>query len=182
MREAAVPGYRLARARRSTKVLVTMGMLGLLLGLTSAVLLTVSRTGLRAQSVLSYYRGDAPSADALGALTSASTPRPFAELIEVTHLHVLGGSMLLFLLCHLLSVCEVKDETRSFFYVVAFTSFLATFGLPWLIIYVHPAFAYLFGPAVLILACSLIALCIIPLREMWGPRSERSAIWNEGRL
>lgn len=182
MREAAIPGYRLSRARRSTKVLITMGMLGLLLGLATSVLLTVSRTGLSAGSVLAYYRGEASPADELGALTSAASPRPFAELIEVTHLHVLGGSMLLFLLCHLLSVCDVKDWVRSFLYVTAFSSFLTTFGLPWLIIYVHPVFAYLFGPSVLILCFSLVVLCILPLREMWGSRNERSAIWNEGRL
>jgi hypothetical protein len=182
MREAAVPGYRLARARRSTKVLITMGMLGLLLGLVTSVLVTVSRTGLSAASVQTYYRGEVASADELGSLTSSASPRPFAELVEVTHLHVLGGSMLLFLLCHLLSVCEVKDSLRSFFYVTSFSTFLLTFGLPWLIIYAHPSFAYLFGPSVLVFSGSLIVLCLLPLHEMWGRRSERSAIWNEGRL
>ncbi|MBN8548161.1 MAG: hypothetical protein J0M12_02475 [Deltaproteobacteria bacterium] len=182
MKEAAIPGYRLSRARRSTKVLITMAMLGLLLGLISSVSLTVSRTGLSPHSVLTYYRGEAEAGDALDALTSAATPRPFAELVEVTHLHILGGSMLLFLLCHLLSVCDIKDEVRSFFYVTSFVSFLTTFALPWFIIYVHPAFAYLFGPAVVVFSSSLLALCLFPLREMWGRRADRSAIWNEGRL
>lgn len=181
MRDAAVPGYRLSRAKRSTRVLITMAMLGLLLGLATSVLMTVSRTGLRAAAVATYYRGEVVPGDELSSMTTGGTARPFAELVEVTHLHVLGGSMLLFLLCHLLSVCEVRDGVRSFFYVTAFSSFLVTFASPWLIIYAHPGFAHLFGPAVFILTFTLIVLCLVPLREMWGPRSERSAVWNEER-
>lgn len=166
MREAAVPGYRLSKARRSTKVLISLGMIGMLLGLLSAVAMTVSKTGLSPTAVEHYYLGieDAVA----GADIVPPTPRPFAELAEVTHLHMMGGSLLLFLLCHLLALCDVKEATRTSLYVASFSAFLATFLLPWLIIYVAPGFAWGYAPSVIILLTTLFALTTIPLREMWA--------------
>jgi hypothetical protein len=175
MREAAVPGYRLSKAKFSTRLLTSFAMIGLLLGLSTAALMTLVKTGLDTASVQRYYLGAAvgeAGADAAGDTEAlfASGPRPLAELAEVTHLHLMGGSLLLFLLCHLLSVCDVSDRIRSVIYTVSFTSFLATFGLPWVIVYLSPKAAILFGPAAISFLVTLVALCIIPLREMWGRR------------
>ncbi len=165
MREAAVPGYRLSKARRSTRVLITLGMVGMLLGLLSAVAMAVSKTGISPTSVQQYYLGiEDITADPS---IVPNSPRPFAEMAEVTHLHLMGGSLLLFLLCHLLALCDVEEKTRTTLYVVSFVSFLSTFLLPWLIIYVAPVFAYGYGPSVVVLLTTMIALTVIPLREMW---------------
>jgi hypothetical protein len=166
VREAAVPGYRLAKARGSTKVLISLGLLGLLFGLMSAALLTITKTGLSPSSVQEYYLGTASGENELGALTG-STARPLAELAEVTHLHLMGGSMLLFFLCHLLSLCEVPDSLRTILYLISFGTFLSTFGLPWLIVYAHPLFSYAFGPSILSFLASLVVVSGIPLKEMW---------------
>ena len=172
MKEAAIPGYRLSKARFSTRVLTTLGMLGLLLGLLGAVLMTVARTGLTTTEVRQYYRGSAEDApqDALADELTHTEPRPFNELAEVTHLHLMGGSLLLFLLCHLLSVCDVRDSTRTALYLVSFGSFLITFSLPWAIVYGSGSFARLFIPSIATLTASLFLLCVIPLREMWFVR------------
>ena len=166
MRQAAVPGYRLSRSKKSTKILTSLGLIGLLLGLLSAALLTIAKTGLSADAVISYYLGSAPSDD-LGGMLSASVARPFAELAEVTHLHLAGGSMLLFFLCHLLSLCQISETFRISCYIVSFFSFILSFSLPWLIIYVAPWFAYLYGPSMCTFVISLVVLAIIPLREIW---------------
>lgn len=170
MQQAAVPGYRLSRSKRSTRVLTTLGLLGILLGLLSAAALTIAKTGLTPEQVRRYYLGaDTPTGDLAGML-SATTRRPFAELAEVTHLHLTGGSLLLFLLCHLLSVCDVSEKLRTGLYISAFCGFLLTFGLPWAIIYIHPGFSWLFGPSIVTFLLSLVALAGIPLREMWWHR------------
>ena len=173
MKEAAIPGYRLSKARFSTRVLTTLGMLGLLFGLLGAVLMTVSRTGLTTVEVQQYYRGN--SEGTTGQLVDEelvhTAPRPFDELAEVTHLHLMGGSLLLFLLCHLLSVCDIRDSIRTILYVISFGSFLVTFTLPWAIVYGSASFAHLFLPAIGTLTASLFLLCVIPLREMWLRRS-----------
>lgn len=170
MRTAAIPDYRLGKSKRSTRVLITLGLIGLLLGMGSSLLVTVAKTGLSSHSVREYYLGRDPFDSTTTSSDSIipAEPRPFMEMAEITHLHLLGGSMLLFLLCHLISVCDVKDGLRSLLYVTSFTSFIVTFTLPWLIVYISPWFAALFAPAVFVLLLSLVVLTIVPLREMWG--------------
>jgi hypothetical protein len=168
MREAAVPGYRLAKSRRSTKVLTSLGLLGLFLGLCSAAMLTISRTGIMPGAVRAYYLGSGEEAGALEGMLSASTRRSFAELAEITHVHLTGGSLLLFLLCHLLALCDIDDSYRTGLYITSFASFLLTFGSPWLIVYGHPIFSFVYGPSVCVLLLSLLFLVAIPLREMWS--------------
>ncbi len=167
MREAAVPGYRLSRAKQSTRILITLGMFGLFLGLIFSIALTLSRTGIFPSDISVYYRGTETAEGSLDKMLQRSVPRPFAEIAEHTHNHIMGGSILLFLLCHLLALCDVKDSTRSTLYIVSFSSFLLTFGSPWLIIYLSPAFAYLYSISVSVLTLSLLLLCLIPIREMW---------------
>jgi hypothetical protein len=176
MREAAIPGYRLSKARRSTRVLTSLGLLGLFLGLLSASLLTLFQTGIFPSDVRRYYLGTA-AAEASSAESNANTdldqllapasPQSFLQLAEVTHIHVTAGSLLLFLLCHLLALCEVSENFRTGMYVAAFTAFLGTFGTPWLIVYVDPAFAWIFGPFITGLLVLLGVLVFVPLREMW---------------
>lgn len=171
MREAAIPGYRLSKAKLSTKVLTTFGISGLLFGLLSAIVLTIYRTGISANDVCRYYLGQPLAGQSavseLDSMILPSSPRPIMELVEITHLHILGGSLMLFLLCHLLSVCSLSERKRIIFYSVSFASFLATFALPWLIIFVSQLFAYLYGPVVIIFIISLIVLSLIPIYEMW---------------
>ncbi len=166
MREAAVPGYRLSRAKYSTRVLITLGLIGLLSGLLFAAALTLLKTGIMPDSVRTYYLGSETPGDSVDALLSSSA-RPLSELAEVTHLHLMGGSMLLFFLCHLLALCDIPDSTRTTIYCIAFGSFLLTFGSPWIIVFATPLGAYLFGPAIVLFICSLLLCTIIPLYEMW---------------
>lgn len=171
MREAAIPGYRLSKAKRSTRVLITLGLSGLFLGLASAALLSVIKIGLTPEEVRSYYLGSQAPQGSLDALMARSA-RPIAELAEVTHLHLAGGSMLLFFLCHLLALCDLDDTWRTILYVVSFGSFIVTFGSPWLIVYLHPLFSYLFGPAIVTFIASLFLCTLLPLREMWCQSSQ----------
>ena len=168
MQQAAVPGYRLSRSRHSTKILTSLGLVGLFLGLLSAALLTLSRTGITPSEVNRYYRGEAVAAGSLDQLM-AEIPvrRSFAELADVTHLHLTGGSILLFLLCHLLALCDISERLRITLYLVGFLSFITTFASPWLIVYLSPKFAWLFGPAIVTFICSLFCLMVLPLKEMW---------------
>ncbi len=167
MREAAVPGYRLSRSRFSTRVLITLALVSVMLGLCTSVAVTLTKTGITPTAVIHYFCGTPPNSE-LDALVSESTARPFAELAEVTHLHLMGGALMLFLLCHLLALCQIPDKARIGLYLTSFVSFLLTFGLPWAIVYAHQGFAWLYPPAVGTLVISLAALTLIPLREMWG--------------
>jgi len=165
MREAAVPGYRLSKSRRSTKVLVTLALIGLFLGLFCAATITVVKTGLSPSAVSTYYLGKDPSV-VTDDLFPAS-PRPIAELAEITHLHLVGGSIMLFLLCHLLALSEISENFRITVYIGSFASFILTFLTPWLVIYVSAGASVLFAPAVVSLFIMLVLATSIPIYEMW---------------
>lgn len=169
MREASIPGYRLGNARRSTRVLITCALFGVFIGLLSAVAITLLKTGVDPRTVAEYYAGTEVDPTSIDALT-ASSGRPLAELAEITHLHLMGGSLLLFLLCHLLTLCSVSERTRTVLYLAAFGSFMLTFALPWGIVYLSRSCAYLFGPSVVLLIVSLLVCSAIPVMEMWGRR------------
>ncbi|MBL7662536.1 hypothetical protein JNK13_07280 [bacterium] len=172
MQTAAIPGYRLAKAKQSTRILTTLGLLALTLGILSALALTLTRTGVMPTDVGTYYLGksylEPSNQGGLDSMLEAGSRKSLQHLAEVTHLHLVGGSILLFMLCHLLSVCDLSEQTRIFWYVISFLSYLLTFIAPWLIVYASSKFAYLFGPAVLLFILSLLVLIYLPLREMWG--------------
>lgn len=167
MQQAAVPGFKLSRSKASVKVLTTLALLAVFLGLLSAALMTLAKTGLSARDVQKYYLGSGFAASGLDRELSADSPRSLSELAEVTHLHLIGGSMLLFFLSHLLSLCELKEGSRIFIYVFSFGSFMLTFTLPWLIVFVWPGFAWGFAPSIAGFLASLLVLIVFPLREMW---------------
>lgn len=169
MQHAAIPGFRLSRAKFSTRVLTSLGLTTVSMGLLSAGALTLTRTGVTPEAVRAYYRGT--EAVGLDAMLSASTGRTFQELAEITHLHLSGGGILLFLLCHLLSLCDLPDRLRVGLYVAVFAAFIATFGLPWLIVYASGTFALFFGPAAIALILLVLVCSALPLWEMWGKRS-----------
>jgi len=151
-------------------MLTTLGLIGLFMGLISSALLTLAKTGITPASITAYYLGAEVRTD-LDSLLVNSTPRPFAELAEVTHIHLVGGSLLLFLLCHLLTVCDVSDRLRTWTFVTAFASFVLTSGSPWLIVYVSPSFSWVFSLSILAFIMSLLLLMAVPLWEMWVRRS-----------
>jgi hypothetical protein len=167
MREAAVPGYRLSKSKRSTRVLTTLGLTGLFLALITACVLTTLKSGLAPSQVASYYRGSTEVIKDADALMS-SEPRSIIELAEITHFHLFGGSILLFLLCHLLSLCDVSENLRITLYVSSFAGMITFFTLPWLIAYHAAWWAWGYTPAMVIMVTSIATLYIFPLREMWG--------------
>ena len=75
--------------------------------------------------------------------------------------------MLLFFLSHLLSLCEMSERSRIVLYSLSFGSFMLTFSLPWLIVFVWPGFAWGFAPSIVTFLASLLLLITFPLREMW---------------
>ena len=170
MRDAAVPGYRLHKAKPSNKVLISLALVGVLFGLLSAVALTLMKSGVSPTSVRAYYLGSSDVLEGVDALMS-SEPRPTSELAEITHLHLMGGSLLLFLLCHLLALCEISDRSRTILYVLTFGSFLLTFGSPWVIVFVSPLAAYIYGPSIISLIGLLVICSGVPLYEMWFRRA-----------
>ena len=167
MREAAVPGYRLSKSKLSMRVLTTLGLTGLFLGLISACIITSLKSGMRPSAVAAYYRGVSETQSGADSLMS-SEPRPMIEIAEITHFHLFGGSILLFLLCHLLSLCDVSETTRISLYSLSFGGMISFFSLPWLITFHAAWWSWLYAPSMIVLVISVFLLYLFPIREMWA--------------
>ncbi|MCB0320054.1 MAG: hypothetical protein KDD60_03955 [Bdellovibrionales bacterium] len=178
MREAVVPDYRLSKSSKSNKILISLALSAIALGIFSSLALTLVQSGIAPDEVALYYAGDPPDQaqeNSLGSLSLGAEPRPLAELAEVTHLHLVGGSLLLFLLCHLISLCAIRGRNKSLLYIVSFTSYMLTFASPWLIVFAHRKFAVLFSLSIIVFILSLLITLFVIFREMWGSSRKRSA-------
>jgi hypothetical protein len=88
------------------------------------------------------------------------------ELVDVAHPHLFSVPIVLFILGHLLHLTRIPDWLKLTINVVAFGSFFATFLLPFVVIDDATL-----APALFASGCAMIvgflALCAIPLVEMW---------------
>ncbi|RKY17179.1 MAG: hypothetical protein DRQ55_16395 [Planctomycetota bacterium] len=91
------------------------------------------------------------------------------ELIDIVHPHLFSVPLVLFILGHLLHLTRIPDWLKGGINGVAFVSFGATFGLPFLVVEraTLAPLLYVSGCAMLV---SFALLCVIPLWETWFGR------------
>jgi thiamine biosynthesis lipoprotein ApbE len=97
-------------------------------------------------SVINYYRGS--EADFI-------PPKSFIGLLEVTHAHLFAMGILLVTLTHLLLFIPGKDRLKVIFAVFVLGAGLLDILSGWLVLYIHPFFAYLKIASFLVLQAGL---------------------------
>ena len=128
--------------------------------------LAISRSGLSAHSIATYYGGDAT------ALVYAKTP---AELLEVTHFHLFAMPLLLFVQGHLFLLTRWPMRRKVILVVAAAVGIGLDLAAPWLIIYVSPGLAMVKNAARVLMAAGFIAFAAVPIWEMWFARPAAAA-------
>jgi hypothetical protein len=88
------------------------------------------------------------------------------QIVDIAHPHLFSVPIVLFILGHLLHLTRLHDGLKLSINVVAFTSFLATFLLPFVIVDDATLAPVLFGTGWAMLV-SFALLCVVPLFEMW---------------
>ncbi len=125
----------------------------------------VSRLGLTPSSIAAYYRGSEGE---------FRPPRTAGAMLEVTHSHLPVMALVMLLLTHLLIFAPYSRRAKLWMIGVAFFSALFEEGAGWLVLFVHPGFAWLKLAAFLslqaILAFLLVGLLLF-LRA--GRRAEK---------
>lgn len=161
--------FRLSRAPRSVRLLITCFYVMMCLAVAVGVLNYQVRTGLTASGTAAWYRGNE---DAVGAVAELQFPKTVHELLDVTHPHLFEQSLILFVLCHLFGLSQVRDRWKQILYVASFLAVLIDVGSPWLVRFVSPAFAalHLFGTT--LLATTFLLLMFVPTYEMWWGSEE----------
>ena len=164
----------IARFHPLMKVLLTLYIVSVLAALAVAALKYTDRAEWSADGVERLVAGSGPAADdpfgdpfaGTGEGLVAEPGMSRRELVDVVHPHLFSVPLVLFVLGHLLHLTGLRDGLKLAVNVTAFTSFLATFLLPFAVAD-HPALA----PALYVSGCamlaSFLALCLVPLASMW---------------
>jgi hypothetical protein len=118
--------------------------------------------------VASYVHGDGgapddPFGDPFATAGEGMTTR---QIIDIVHPHLFTVPIVIFILGHLVHLTRLPDAWKLGVNVTAFTSFLATFLLPFAVVS-HAGLAPLLFVSGCVFLASLVALCVIPLWEMW---------------
>ncbi|MDG2149257.1 MAG: hypothetical protein P8N09_07020 [Planctomycetota bacterium] len=95
------------------------------------------------------------------------------ELVDIAHPHLFSIPIVLFILGHLLHLTRLPTWMKLTINVAAFTSFLATFLLPFVVVN-NATLAPLLYASGWTMLISFVLLCIIPLTEMWLGRPGKS--------
>lgn len=93
-----------------------------------------SRMGLTAASVAAYY---------LGSEEAFTSPRSFASMLEVAHVHLPIQGIVVLLVTHLLIFAPMPDRRKYAVISAAFLTALLNEGAGWLVRFAHPGFAWL---------------------------------------
>lgn len=139
---------------RLLRLIVFLFLGYMLLFVISSALLYFTRMGLDPASVQLYFLGEPE-------MEFGRPPRPYASMVETSHMHLFAMGMLVMVLTHLLLFVPIKPAVKGWLVLVGFTSALLDEGASWLVRFVDPAFAWLKIGAFLVMEASLTALVIL---------------------
>lgn len=156
------------------KLLLSAYVLSVVAGLWVAALKYTDRAEWSPSGVELYVAGDVsataetdfgdPFAGTLdGGGQAAKTRR---ELVDIAHPHLFTVPIVLFILGHLLHLTRLPDWLKGAINLGAFASFLGTFLLPFVVTSQRALAPALFVCG-WVLMLSTLALCVVPLFEMW---------------
>ena len=155
----------LSRASLSSKMIVSLFLLSLLMAYGVGILNIWDKTGFTYQTKNLRYRG----ADANGSPDTAELyyPRSLSELIELTHDHTFDMAMLLLMVGHLFQLTGCTERFKQAIWLLSFAGMFLFIWSPWLIKYVSPVCAVLLITGEILLTVSFLILTVMPLYEMW---------------
>jgi len=185
MRYSVIPGMHLSRLKAGMKVLLTLFLICLGLGLWVSALKYTDRAPFDAAGASRYYAGDPTSEDdplaALGVAESGEAglvthePRKSRQfLVDITHPHAFTVPVLFFILFHFLALTRMKEWQKVCCHFYGFASLVAAFGMPWLVAN-HSELGWLFIATGINLFACLILVMLYLLYETWCVRPPRSA-------
>jgi hypothetical protein len=137
-----------------------------LVGYTTSLVFVWHTTGMTPPGVAARYRGEVDSSSATGPLGGSSGgamqfPKSFAEMLTITHTHLLGMAAIFAISGLCLALCTRPAERwRRFLIAEPFAALLVSFSSMWLMRYVDPRFSWL-------LEASSASLAIVFYVQSW---------------
>jgi hypothetical protein len=141
-----------------------------LVGYTTSLLFVHHTTGMTPPGVAAHYRGE----DSAAAVDAAMEfPKSYAEMLTITHTHLLSMAAIFVFSGAALALCERPDERRRRLLIAEpFVALLVSFASMWLMRYVDARFSWLLSLSSAIMALTFYAQSFFVLREL-GPQAAR---------
>ena len=134
-----------------------------LVGYTTSLVFVWHTTRLTPVGVAEHYRGADPEATA----AAMQFPKSFAEMLTITHTHLLSMAVICVITGVGLALCARPSERwRRFLIVEPFVALLISFSAMWLMRYVDPRFAWLLEASSTVLAVTFYVQSFLILREL----------------
>lgn len=146
-----------------------------LVGYTTSLLFVHHTTGLTPPGVADHYRGteaadDAPPTDASAGDDAMQFPKSYAEMLTITHTHLLSMAAIFAFSGLALALCERPSEGwRRLLVVEPFAALLVSFTAMWLMRYVDARFSWLLSLSSGLMALTFYAQSFFVLRELAEP-------------
>ncbi len=141
-----------------------------LVGYTTSLIFVWHTTRLVPPGVATRYRGVDPEATQ----AAMQFPKSFAEMLTITHTHLLSMAVIFVLTGLGVALCErVSERCKRWLIAEPFVALLVSFSAMWLMRYVDPGFSWLLEASSAVLAVTFYLQSYLILREV--RRAEREA-------
>jgi len=136
-----------------------------LVGYTTSLVFVWHTTRLVPPGIESRYRGADPEASqGTGAM---QFPKSFAEMLTITHTHLLSMAVIFVITGIGVVLCErVGERWKRFLVAEPFVALLVSFSAMWLMRYVDPRFSWLLEASSTVLAVTFYVQSYLILREL----------------
>lgn len=132
-------------------------------GYTTSLVFVWQTTRLAPPGIAARYRGAEPDAS----VGPMQFPKSFAEMLTITHTHLLSMSVIFVLTGIGLALCaRVSERWRRFLIAEPFVALLVSFTAMWLMRYADPRFSWLLEASSSVLALTFYAQSYLILREL----------------
>lgn len=134
-----------------------------LVGYTTSLVFVWWTTGLAYRGVTARYRGD----EALDPSAAMQFPKSFAEMLTITHTHLLAMAMVFTVTGASLALCErVPARWKGPLIAEPFAAVLVSFGAMWLMRWIDSRFGYLLMVSSGLIALTFYLQSFLILREL----------------
>lgn len=135
-----------------------------LVGYSTGLLYVRHTTGMTPPGISEQYRGSDTTAVTEAAM---KFPKSYAEMLNITHTHLLGMLVIFVLSGAALALCERPSERwRRLLIIEPFAALLVSFSAMWLMRYVDPRFSWLLIASSTTMAITFYVQTFFVLREL----------------
>ena len=134
-----------------------------LVGYTTSLVFVWRTTRLTPPGIESRYRGASPE----GTGDAMEFPKSLAEMLTITHTHLLSMAVIFVLMGIGVALCErVAERWKRWLVAEPFGALLVSFSAMWLMRYADPRFSWLLEASSTVLAVTFYVQAYLILREL----------------